>query len=119
MFAATACGGDKQAGSTPDSTASTSGIDLNGAGATFPYPIYSKWFLDYAAETGVRINYQSAGSGAGIQQLSSGTVDLGRRTDPCPTTSVTPPAYVLHFPVLAQWSSPQPVRPSPLKVTPN
>ena len=38
------------------------GQDLNGAGATFPYPIYSKWFSDYARESGVRINYQSIGS---------------------------------------------------------
>ena len=40
--------------------------DLTGAGATFPYPIYSKWFADYAAKTGVKINYQSIGSGGGI-----------------------------------------------------
>lgn len=38
---------------------------LNGAGATFPYPLYSKWFSDYARATGVRINYQSIGSGGG------------------------------------------------------
>jgi phosphate transport system substrate-binding protein len=50
---------------------------LTGAGATFPYPIYSKWFDVYHEKTGVAINYQSIGSGAGIQQVKSGTVDFG------------------------------------------
>ena len=56
--------------------------DLTGAGATFPYPIYSKWFSDYAAKTGVRINYQAIGSGGGIRQLSDGTVDFGASDTP-------------------------------------
>src|SRR6185436_18122064 len=50
---------------------------LTGAGATFPYPIYSKWFDVYHEKTGVAINYQSIGSGAGIKQVKSGTVDFG------------------------------------------
>lgn len=51
---------------------------LTGAGATFPYPIYSKWFSEYsAAHPGVQINYQSIGSGGGIQQVTAGTVDFG------------------------------------------
>jgi phosphate transport system substrate-binding protein len=51
---------------------------LNAAGATFPYPIYSKWFNDYHQQhPDVQINYQSIGSGGGIQQLKSGTVDFG------------------------------------------
>jgi phosphate transport system substrate-binding protein len=51
---------------------------INGAGATFPYPIYSKWFTEYsAAHPGVEINYQSIGSGGGIKQVCSGTVDFG------------------------------------------
>ncbi|MDB4876154.1 MAG: pstS [Gemmatimonadetes bacterium] len=50
--------------------------DLTGAGATFPYPIYSKWFHDYAAKTGVQINYQANGSGGGIKALTEGTVDF-------------------------------------------
>jgi phosphate transport system substrate-binding protein len=56
--------------------------DLTGAGATFPYPIYSKWFSDYAAKTNVRINYQSIGSGGGIRQLSEQTVDFGATDAP-------------------------------------
>ena len=51
---------------------------LTGAGATFPYPIYSKWFSEYsAAHPGVEINYQSIGSGGGIKQVTAGLVDFG------------------------------------------
>jgi PBP superfamily domain len=53
-------------------------LQLNAAGATFPYPIYSKWFDAYhKAHPEVAINYQSIGSGGGIQQLHAGTVDFG------------------------------------------
>jgi phosphate transport system substrate-binding protein len=52
--------------------------NLNGAGATFPYPIYSKWFSEYKqANPSVQINYQPIGSGGGIRQVSEGTVDFG------------------------------------------
>jgi phosphate transport system substrate-binding protein len=51
---------------------------ITAAGATFPYPIYSKWFSEYsAAHPGVQINYQSIGSGGGIQQVTNGIVDFG------------------------------------------
>ena len=51
---------------------------LNGAGATFPYPIYSKWFSEYQkVHSDVQINYQSIGSGGGIRQVTAGTVDFG------------------------------------------
>lgn len=51
---------------------------INAAGATFPYPIYSKWFAEYAQQhPGVEINYQSIGSGGGIRQVTEGTVDFG------------------------------------------
>src|ERR1700745_4527945 len=51
---------------------------LNGAGATFPYPIYSKWFSEYhKTHSDVQINYQSIGSGGGIRQVTAGTVDFG------------------------------------------
>ena len=56
--------------------------DLTGAGATFPYPIYSKWFSTYAQQTGVKINYQPIGSGGGIRQLSEETVDFGASDGP-------------------------------------
>src|SRR5262249_41574907 len=52
--------------------------NLNGAGATFPYPIYSKWFSEYKQHNpSVQINYQPIGSGGGILQVTSGTVDFG------------------------------------------
>jgi phosphate transport system substrate-binding protein len=56
---------------------------LNGAGATFPYPIYSKWFSEYSAQhPGVEINYQAIGSGGGIRQVTAGTVDFGASDGP-------------------------------------
>ena len=69
-----ACGGgDGQAAAG----ATSARVDLLGAGATFPYPLYARWFNSYAALDGVRINYQSIGSGGGIRQLIAGTVDFG------------------------------------------
>src|SRR5260221_6222630 len=55
---------------------------LTGAGATFPNPIYSKWFDAYNKKTGVQINYQSIGSGGGIKQYTEGTVDFGASDGP-------------------------------------
>jgi phosphate transport system substrate-binding protein len=55
---------------------------INGAGATFPYPIYSQWAYKYNQLTGVRLNYQSIGSGGGIQQIKSKTVDFGASDAP-------------------------------------
>ena len=83
-----ACGDSSKSGSaTPNgaapATASTSsGADLTGAGATFPNPLYSKWFSEYATKTGVKINYQPIGSGGGIRQLSEQTVDFGATDAP-------------------------------------
>jgi len=50
---------------------------LNGAGATFPYPLYSSWAAQYQKATGIKINYQSIGSGGGIRQITERTVDFG------------------------------------------
>ena len=61
---------------------SGSGAALTGAGATFPNPIYTKWFDAYAKQAGVRINYQSIGSGGGIRQFTEGTVDFGATDAP-------------------------------------
>src|SRR5438093_12479348 len=59
------------------------GGQINGAGATFPYPLYSKWFSEYAkTHPDVRINYQSIGSGGGIRQLISQTVFFGASDGP-------------------------------------
>ena len=73
---------DSGAGASSAATASRGGAMVTGAGATFPYPIYSKWFTDYAAKTGVKINYQPIGSGGGIRQLSEQTVDFGASDAP-------------------------------------
>lgn len=61
----------------------TAQTNLNGAGATFPYPVYSKWFSEYhKAHPDIQINYQSIGSGGGIRQVSAGTVDFGATDGP-------------------------------------
>src|SRR4030065_178123 len=57
---------------------------LNGAGATFPYPVYSAWAFDYNKATGVQLNYQSIGSGGGIRQITERTVDFGASDAPLP-----------------------------------
>jgi phosphate transport system substrate-binding protein len=58
-------------------------LSINGAGATFPYPMYSKWFDDYHKKnSNVQINYQSIGSGGGIKQVTEGTVDFGASDGP-------------------------------------
>jgi len=77
-------------------------VDLNGAGATFPYPIYSKWFSDYANSTGIKINYQSIGSGGGIRQLSEQTVDFGASDSPMSDQELANAkgGAVLHFPTV-------------------
>jgi phosphate transport system substrate-binding protein len=63
-------------------SAGYSQLQLNGAGATFPYVIYSKWFDVYHQKTGVQFNYQSIGSGGGIKQIVEGTVDFGATDGP-------------------------------------
>lgn len=75
--------------------------DLNGAGATFPNPIYSKWFSDYATATGVKINYQSIGSGGGIKQFTAGTVDFGASDAPMSNDEMAKlPSPAFHFPTV-------------------
>jgi phosphate transport system substrate-binding protein len=99
-FLVTACSGGGD-GKTADS-ASGGGVDLTGAGATFPQPIYNKWFHDYAAATGVRINYQSIGSGGGIRQFSEGTVDFGASDGPMSDDEMSRTRHgpALHFPTV-------------------
>ncbi len=105
LLAAFACGGDKKAGGADSGTtaaaSTTSGADLTGAGATFPYPIYSKWFSDYATKAGVKINYQSIGSGGGIRQLTEGTVDFGASDAPMTDAELAKAkGPILHFPTV-------------------
>ncbi|MFN2566113.1 MAG: phosphate ABC transporter substrate-binding protein PstS [Gemmatimonadaceae bacterium] len=94
----TACGGDGRQGANAPQT--SRGVALTGAGATFPYPLYSKWFANYANQTGVRINYQPIGSGGGIRQITEGTVDFGASDGPMTDEQLARAKYgrILHFP---------------------
>ncbi len=77
-------------------------ILLNAAGATFPYPIYSKWFDVYhQKDPNVQINYQSIGSGGGIRQLLAGTVDFGASDGPMTDDQLKEAKFkILHFPTV-------------------
>ena len=92
---------DTAAGGAPAS-ATSSGAALTGAGATFPAPLYSKWFDSYATKTGVKINYQSIGSGGGIRQLSEQTVDFGASDAPMSDAELARAkgGQVLHIPTV-------------------
>ncbi len=76
---------------------------INGAGATFPYPIYSKWFNEYAkVDPSVRFNYQSIGSGGGQKQILSQTVDFGASDGPMSDENLAKaPGKLLHIPTVA------------------
>jgi phosphate transport system substrate-binding protein len=82
LIAACAPDQDGSQGGTASAGGATNGVALTGAGATFPYPIYGKWFSDYAARTGIKINYQSIGSGGGVRQIIEQTVDFGASDSP-------------------------------------
>lgn len=75
---------------------------LTGAGATFPYPLYSKWFDVYNRQTGTQINYQSIGSGGGINALKNNTVDFGASDAPLNNADMRAmPGAVAHIPTVA------------------
>ena len=97
------CGGDRRPSSDADRAGATRGGGpvLTGAGATFPAPLYTKWFDAYAKETGVRINYQSIGSGGGIRQFIEGTVDFGATDGPMTDEQIAAvKGNVLHIPTV-------------------
>jgi len=75
---------------------------INGAGATFPYPLYSKWFSEYAkVDPSVKFNYQSIGSGGGIKQITSQTVDFGASDKPLSDEELkAAPGKLLHIPTV-------------------
>src|SRR6187549_2505883 len=75
---------------------------INGAGATFPYPIYSKWFDEYTkVDPEVRFNYQSIGSGGGIKQVTARTVDFGASDGPMTDAQLKQaPAELFHIPTV-------------------
>ncbi len=84
-------------------TAAPAQMLINGAGATFPYPIYSKWFNEYAkVDPSVRFNYQSIGSGGGQKQILAETVDFGASDGPMSDENLAKaPRHLLHIPTVA------------------
>ena len=98
-----ACGGgNTQPVTAGDSSNSSSKIQINGAGATFPNPIYSKWFSEYnKLHPNLEINYQSIGSGGGIQQIINQTVFFGATDGPMTDAQLdSAPGAILHFPTV-------------------
>jgi phosphate transport system substrate-binding protein len=83
-------------------TSAQAQLQLNGAGATFPYPIYSKWFSLYTqVDPSVRFNYQSIGSGGGIKQITERTTDFGATDGPMTDEQLrAAPRHILHFPTV-------------------
>ena len=83
-------------------TAAQQMMQINGAGATFPYPIYSKWFAEYnKLHPEIQINYQSIGSGGGIRQVTNQTVFFGATDGPMtPDQLLAAPGRILHFPTV-------------------
>src|SRR5712672_2979216 len=77
-------------------------MQINGAGATFPYPIYSKWFSEYnKLHPNVEINYQPIGSGGGIRQITNQTVFFGATDGPMTNDQqLAAPGRILHFPTV-------------------
>ncbi len=110
LFVVLGCGGDRgpsRAAGAPASGAAqgsgqpAAGAAITGAGATFPNPIYSRWFDAYARQTGVKINYQSIGSGGGIRQFTEGTVDFGATDGPMSDEQIAAVrGDVLHVPTV-------------------
>ena len=74
---------------------------LNGAGATFPAPLYQKWFQEYHAQGGPEINYQAIGSGGGIKNITAKTVDFGASDAPMSASEMAAAPGVLHIPTVA------------------
>lgn len=104
-LAVAGCGGGAPPATNDGNAApesSTGTIEINGAGATFPYPIYSKWFSEYnKLHPNIRINYQSIGSGGGIRQLMNQTVFFGATDGPMTDEQLkAAPGPVLHLPTV-------------------
>ena len=97
-LAAVAAGGTLVAcGSAPESASTFTPENLTAAGATFPAPLYQRWFQDYAAK-GHKVSYQAVGSGAGVRQFAAGTVDFGA-SDGAVKDSKIPASGLVHIPM--------------------
>lgn len=110
------CGNNKTSNKTQPS------IIINGAGATFPYPIYAKWADKYKELTGTQINYQAIGSGGGVQQIKVGTVDFGASDAPL-TVEELDKEGLIQFPMVMGGVvlviNLQNIKPGDLKLTPD
>lgn len=89
-------GSDKDSGTT-----ASSGAGLNGAGATFPEPLYQQWFQEYKNKNGVAINYQPIGSGGGIKNITAKSVDFGASDAPMNDAEMKAAPGILHVPTVA------------------
>ncbi len=101
-LAVAACGGRQPGQQDQQGSESTGIVQINGAGATFPYPIYSRWFSEYNKQhPDVQINYQSIGSGGGIRQLTNQTVFFGATDGPMTDEQLAAaPGPILHLPTV-------------------
>lgn len=108
--------------STGPNSSTGSKMSLNGAGATFPYPVYSKWAYKYQEIDGVQVNYQSIGSGGGIQQIKKSTVDFGASDAPL-TSDELNKFGLIQFPMIMGGVVPvvnlSGIKPGELKLTPD
>ena len=88
-------------GATSGGTTASAGAEMNGAGATFPEPLYQKWFQEYKDKTGVAINYQAIGSGGGIKNITAKAVDFGASDAPMNDAEMKAAPGILHVPTVA------------------
>ncbi len=88
-------------GATSSGTTASAGAEMNGAGATFPEPLYQKWFQEYKDKTGVAINYQAIGSGGGIKNITAKAVDFGASDAPMNDAEMKAAPGILHVPTVA------------------
>jgi phosphate transport system substrate-binding protein len=99
-----ACGARETSATTDTASAraaEATRVDLTGAGATFPYPLYARWFNEYSQRSNVRINYHSVGSGEGIRRLLDGAVDFGATESPMSEEELArAPAPIIHIPTI-------------------
>jgi len=86
---------------TASSNTSGGGAGLNGAGATFPAPLYQKWFQEYKQKAGTEINYQPIGSGGGIKQITGKSVDFGASDAPMSDEELAAAPGIMHIPTVA------------------
>ena len=99
LAAVAGCGGAANRSTTANEDDAT--ITVTAAGATFPAPLYTKWFHDYGLRRNVQINYQPIGSGGGIRQVLAGTVDFGASDMPMTDEQLaTASVKILHFPTV-------------------